>query len=419
MAVLCLFGVLALGIAACGKEDEEGGGSGGGKAEGTELTIYSSLPLQGTSKEQSEAVIDGEMLALKQAGDKVGKYTIKYESLDDSTAQNPGTADEAQTADNARQAVQDPTTIFYLGEFNSGGTKVSLPILNKAGIPQISPSNTAVGLTTDEPGADPNEPDKYYPTGERTYARIVPKDTIQGAALATIMQEDGCKSIHIFNDKTTYGAGLGRNVENSAKELGLTVEGNDGTDRNSANYRSLAEKIKADCFVGSGVTGENYVQVFKDVAAAQPDIKLYGPDGVAEAAFTDPKEGGIPADVGARTKVTVATLSPEEFEKQGIEEAAKFFTDYEKEYGVAKPDPYAIYGYETMKLALDTLEAAGDKANDRKAVVDQLINKTKGRNSVLGTYDIDENGDTTLTDYGLYTIDGGELTFDKVIKAKG
>ena len=418
MAVLCLFSVLALGVAACGEDEEEGGG-GGGTAEGTELTIYSSLPLQGTSKDQSEAVIDGEMLALKQAGEKVGKYTIKYESLDDSTAQNPGTADEAQTADNARKAVQDPTTIFYLGEFNSGGTKVSLPILNKAGIPQISPSNTAVGLTTDEPGADPGEPDKYYPTGERTYARIVPKDTIQGAALATIMQEDGCKTVAIANDKTTYGAGLARNVETSAKELGLEVTSNDGTDRNAPNYRSLAEGIDADCFIGSGVTGENYIQLFKDVAAAQPDIKLYGPDGVAEAAFTDPKEGGIPADVGARTKVTVATLSPEEFEKQGIEEAAKFFSDYEAEYGIAKPDPYAIYGYETMKLALDTLEAVGDKANDRKAVIDQLINNTKGRKSVLGTYDIDENGDTTLTDYGLYTIDGGELTFDKVIKAKG
>ena len=419
MAILCLFGVLALGLAACGEDEEEGGGSGGGTAEGTELTIYSSLPLQGTSKDQSEAVIDGEMLALKQAGEKVGKYTINYESLDDSTAQNPGTADEAQTADNARKAVQDPTTIFYLGEFNSGGTKVSLPILNKAGIPQISPSNTAVGLTTDEPGADPGEPDKYYPTGERTYARIVPKDTIQGAALATIMQEDGCKTVAIANDKTTYGAGLARNVETSAKELGLEVTSNDGTDRNAPNYRSLAEGIDADCFIGSGVTGENYIQLFKDVAAAQPDIKLYGPDGVAEAAFTDPKEGGIPADVGARTKVTVATLSPEEFEKQGIEEAAKFFSDYEAEYGIAKPDPYAIYGYETMKLALDTLEAVGDKANDRKAVIDQLINNTKGRKSVLGTYDIDENGDTTLTDYGLYTIDGGELTFDKVIKAKG
>jgi len=420
MAVLsCLFGVLALGIVACGEEEEEGGG-GGGTAEGTSLTIYSSLPLQGTSKEQSEAVINGEKLALKQAGSKVGKYTIKYESLDDSTAQNPGTADEAQTADNARQAVQDKSTIFYLGEFNSGGTKISLPILNKAGVPQISPSNTAVGLTTDEPGADPGEPEKYYPAQTRTYARIVPKDTIQGAALATTMQEDGCKTVHIFNDKTTYGAGLARNVEGSAKELGLEVTGNDGTDKNAPNYRSLAQGIDADCFVGSGVTGENYIQAFKDVAAANPDIKLYGPDGVAEAAFTDPKEGGIPASVAARTKVTVATLSPEEFAKQGITEAEKFFSDFKSEFSISgQPDPYAIYGYETMKLALDTLEAVGDKANDRKAVIDQLINKTKGRKSVLGTYDIDENGDTTLTDYGLYTIDDGELTFDKVIKAKG
>ena len=408
-----------MGIVACGEEEEEGGG-GGGTAEGTSLTIYSSLPLQGTSKEQSEAVINGEKLALKQAGSKVGKYTIKYESLDDSTAQNPGTADEAQTADNARQAVQDKSTIFYLGEFNSGGTKISLPILNKAGVPQISPSNTAVGLTTDEPGADPGEPEKYYPAQTRTYARIVPKDTIQGAALATTMQEDGCKTVHIFNDKTTYGAGLARNVEGSAKELGLEVTGNDGTDKNASNYRSLAQGIDADCFVGSGVTGENYIQAFKDVAAANPDIKLYGPDGVAEAAFTDPKEGGIPASVAARTKVTVATLSPEEFAKQGITEAEKFFSDFKSEYSISgQPDPYAIYGYETMKLALDTLEAVGDKANDRKAVIDQLINKTKGRKSVLGTYDIDENGDTTLTDYGLYTIDGGELTFDKVIKAKG
>ncbi len=422
--VACIAGALAMGttVAACGEDNGGGGGGsggGGGAVEGTELTIYSSLPLQGTSQEQSEAVINGEKLALQQVGNKVGKFNIKYVSLDDSTAQNPGTADEGQTADNARKAVQDKSTIFYLGEFNSGGTKVSLPILNKAGIPQISPSNTAVGLTTDEAGADPGEPDKYYPTGKRTYARIVPKDTIQGAALATTMKEDGCKSVHIFNDKSTYGAGLAKNVEASAKELGLTVAGNDGTDKNAPNYRSAASSITADCFVGSGVTGENYVQVFKDVAAAQPNIKLYGPDGVAEAAFTDPKEGGIPKDVGARTKVTVATLSPEEFEKQGIAEAAEFFDAFKAEYGGGQPDPYAIYGYETMKLALDTLKAAGDKAGDRNAVLDQLLNKTKGRQSVLGTYDIDENGDTTLTDYGLYKIEGGELTFDKVIKAEG
>jgi branched-chain amino acid transport system substrate-binding protein len=415
----CLVGALALttGLSACGDDDDDGGG-GGSTVSGNSLTIYSSLPLQGTSKEQSEAVINGEKLALKQVGNKVGKFSIKYVSLDDSTAQNPGTADEAQTAQNARKAVQDKSTIFYLGEFNSGGSKVSIPILNRAGIPQISPSNTYVGLTTDKPGSEPGEPDKYYPGGNRTYARVVPADDIQGAALVTTMKEDGCKGVHIFNDKTTYGAGLARNIELSAKDQGLAVEGNDGTDKNAPNYRSLAAKVRADCFVGSGVTGENYVQVFKDVAAAAPNAKLYGPDGVAEEAFTNPSKGGIPADVGARTKVTVATLGLEEFKKRQNATAEKFFTDFESTYNDSTPDPYAIYGYETMKLALDTLEAAGDKANDREAVRKQLLENTKGRDSVLGVYDIDENGDTTLTDYGLYVIEDGLPTFEKVIKAQ-
>jgi branched-chain amino acid transport system substrate-binding protein len=416
----CLLGLFALTVAACGDDEEEGGGEEGGgqTVSGNTLTIYSSLPLQGTSKEQSEAVISGEKLALQEAGNKVGKWTIKYVSLDDSTAQNPGTADEAQTATNARKAVQDETTIFYLGEFNSGGTKVSLPILNKAGIPQISPSNTYVGLTTDKPGSEPGEPEKYYPAQTKTYARVVPADDIQGAALVTTMVEDGCKSLHIFNDKTTYGAGLARNIELAAKDQGLTVEANDGTDRNAPNYRSLAANVKADCFVGSGVTGENYVQVFKDVAAANPDVKLYGPDGVAEEAFTNPAEGGIPADVGARTKITVATLGLEEFKKRDNAEAEKFFTAFEREYGDSSPDPYAIYGYETMALALDTLEAAGDKANDRKVVADTLVTKTKDRESALGVYSITPNGDTTLTDYGLYVIKDGVPSFDKVIKAQ-
>ena len=98
---------------------------------------------------------------------------------------------------------------------------------------------------------------------------------------------------------------------------------------------------------------------------------------------------------------------------------SEVISEFISKYGVDQPDPYAIYGYETMKLALDTLKAAGDKANDREAVRKQLLENTKGRDSVLGTYDIDENGDTTLTDYGLYDIKDGQLEFVKAIKAEG
>ena len=402
---------LTFGVAACGDDDEGGGGQ---TVEGTNLTIYSSLPLQGTSREQSEAVINGEKLALEELapGGKLGKYTLKYVSLDDSTAQNPGTADEQQTAANARKAVQDKSTIFYLGEFNSGGSKVSIPILNKANIPQISPANTYIGLTTNEPGSEPGEPDKYYPTGKRNYARVVPRDKIQGAALVSTMKEDGCQAFSLWDDKTTYGAGLARNVEQSAKQEGLRIEDRQGTDKNAPNYRSLAANVKSKCFLWTGVTGENGVQVFKDVAAANKTVKLYGPDGTAEEAFTNPKKGGIPADVGARTKVTVATLGVKDLPK-----AAPVLEKFKQKYKVQTVDPYGIYGYETMALALDVLKRAGDKANDREAIIEEIF-KTKDRDSVLGTYSIDKNGDTSLTDYGLYTIKNGIPEYSKKIVAK-
>jgi branched-chain amino acid transport system substrate-binding protein len=401
--------VLAIGIAACGNDNKS---SGGATAQGTTLTIYSSLPLQGTSRGQSEAVINGEKLALEDVGSKVGKYRIKYVSLDDSTAQNPGTADESKTGQNARQAIRDKSTIFYLGEFNSGGTKVSLPILNKASIPQISPSNTYIGLTTNEPGSEPGEPQKYYPNnGKRTYARVVPRDKIQGAALVSVMKEDGCKTATLWNDKSTYGAGLARNIKRSAQTAGLKIENEQGTDKNSPNYRSIASKIKSDCFVWAGVTGENGVQVYKDVAAAAPNAKLYGPDGVTEEAFSNPKKGGIPAAVGARTKTTVATLGVKD-----LPAAAPVLERYKAKYKTQTVDPYAIYGYEAMALALDSIKRAGANGNDRDSVLQALF-ATKDRKSVLGTYSIDKNGDTSLTDYGLYTIKDGLPTYSKKIAA--
>jgi branched-chain amino acid transport system substrate-binding protein len=402
-------------MTACGDDDDDdGGGAEGGGGE--TVNVYSSLPLQGASRPQTTAMVEGIRLALQQNNGKAGDLTVKYTSLDDSTAQ-AGTWTPEATSANARRVAQDDAAIAYIGEFNSGASAISMPLLNEVPIAQISPANTAVGLTSDEPGADEGEPEKYYPTGERHYLRIVPKDTIQGAALATLMQEDGCGNVYILNDKEVYGAGLSRNIESSAEEIGLEVLANEGIDPKAPNFRSQAATMKsegAECFVFSGITANGAVQLYKDVAAALPDAQLYGPDGVAESGFSDPAEGGIPADVASRVKVTVATLAPDEYPPEG----RKFFADFEAEYGEPNPDPYAIYGYEAMRLVLDTCEQLGPDCTDKQAMIDALFN-TKGRESVLGTYDIDENGDTTLTDYGVYTIKGGELEFDQTIKAEG
>jgi branched-chain amino acid transport system substrate-binding protein len=403
-----------MGVGACGGDDN-GGSSGGGDTGGggKSLTIYSSLPLQGASRPQTTALVNGIKLALDQAGGKAGDFTINYNSLDDSTAQAGSWTPEA-TQSNARKAAEDKSTGVYIGEFNSGASAVSIPILNEAGVPQISPANTAVGLTSDAPGSNPGEPDKYYPAGTRTYTRIVPKDTIQGAALATLMKQDGCTKVFMTNDKEVYGAGLAKNIQLAADPAGLNIVANDAIDKNAPNYRSLASKAKgagADCFIYSGITANNAVQLYKDFSAALPNAKLYGPDGVAESGFSDPKNGGIPPDVASKVKVTVATLSPSEYPPEGQD----FFKQYTQKYGEANPDPYAIYGYEAMRLALDAIQRS--KTGAKEDIVKALFD-TKDRQSVLGTYSIDENGDTTLTDYGVYTISGGKLKFDSTIKAQ-
>ena len=403
---------MALTVGACGDEEggETGGGGGGG---GQKLTIYSSLPLQGAARAQAVATVNGAKLALKEAGGRAGDFTIEYVSLDDSTAQAGGW-EPGQTAANARKAIGDDSTIAYIGEFNSGATAVSLPLLNEAGVAQVSPGNTAVGITSDDPGATPGEPDKYYPTGERTYARILPKDTYQGAALATLAKDEGCESVFILNDKEVYGAGLASNVELAAKDIGLEIKGNDGVDKNAANYRALGAKIKgtgAECFIYCGITANNAVQIFKDMAVALPGGALLGPEGVGETGFFDPEEGGLPADVASRVRITIPGVAPEEYPPAGRE----FLKAYEAEYGEKNPDRYAVYGYESMSLILDAIERAGADGADRAAVVDQLL-ATKDREGVFGTYSIDENGDITLTPYGVYEIKDGQLVFDRSVK---
>jgi branched-chain amino acid transport system substrate-binding protein len=412
-AALMVGETLRLVAAGCGDDDDDTASPADEGGGGKTVTVYSSLPLQGAQRPQTTDMVKGIELALEQAGGKAGDITVKYESLDDSTAQAGSWTPEATQA-NARRAAQDDSTAVYIGEFNSGASAVSIPILNEAGVPQISPANTAVGLTSDEPGAEAGEPDKYYPTGQRTYARIVPKDTIQGAALATLMQEEGCQRVFMTNDKEVYGAGLANNIQGAADEIGLEIIANEEIDKNAPNFRSLAQRAageNADCFVFSGITANNAVQLYKDFEAALPNGKLYGPDGVAEAGFYDPGEGGIPANVAAKVKTTVATLSPDQYPPEGRE----FFQAFEEKYNEPNPNPYSIYGYEAMRLALDAIERSGtgEKADILTALFD-----TQDRESVLGTYSIDENGDTTLTDYGVYTIQDGVLEFDQTIKAE-
>jgi branched-chain amino acid transport system substrate-binding protein len=410
----CLVAGTVVALAACGSSSNSGttGGSGGTTASGGQtIDIYSSLPLLGPLTSATVPALNGEKLALAEVNNKVGPFSIKFTSLDDATAAAANYT-VSQCASDGRQAASDPKTVAYIGEFNSGCTEASLPILNQEKIPMISPANTYVGLTTSEPGSAPGEPGKYYPTGTRTYMRIVPRDSIQAGADALAMKQAGCTHIALANDKTPYGQGIAQQIELVKKAYGISVVSNTGVNPTAPNFRSYAATIKgqgADCFFYGGLTSTGGIQITKDVHSALPTAKLFGPDGMCSTGWTDPKKGGVPLSLDPLMECTVATLD------LGAYPGGKaFLKAYQAKYGPGSPDPYAIYGYEAMKLVLDTIKKLGSKGNDKTALLQALL-ATKDRNSVLGSYSFDKNGDTTLKAYGLYKVKNGQVVFDKAI----
>jgi branched-chain amino acid transport system substrate-binding protein len=412
----CLIVVSLAAVTACGSSSSSSSSSSSatssaasGGSGGSTVDIYSSLPLQGASTAQTGPLVNGMKLALSQAGGKAGKYTVKYTSLDDSTAA-AGQWDPGQTAANARKVAADPKAVYYMGEFNSGASEISIPILNQAGVPMVSPANTAIGLTRSLPGSLPGEPQKYYPTGKRNYLRIVPIDSIQAAADLIAMKQAGCTKVAVANDKQAYGAGLASLIELEKKFYGVTVVSNTGIDPTAPNFRSYASTIKgegADCFMFAGITSDGAVQITKDVNAALPKAKIFGDDGDCSDSYTAQSKGGVPAAIDPLIECTVATQ-----DLAAYPGGKAFLAAYKAKYGVANPDPYAIYGYEVMKLGLDTIAKAGAS---KSAVLSALF-ATKDRNSVIGTYSFNQYGDTSLKSYGLYKVDkSGEPVFYKSI----
>lgn len=411
---------LAMGLAACGGRTEGATGSDA-------LTIYSSLSLHGMVRAQNVAVLAGARLALERAHHTVGRFRIRLVSLDDSRPQT-STWDPGQVAQNAREAAQDRSTIAYIGDFSSGASAVSIPVTNNPGILQVSPSNTAIGLTSGAPGSEKGEPDKYYPSSKRNYGRVVPNDIVQGAALAELMKQQRCRALTIFNDRSVYGAGLAINVARFARREGIAVGASLDIDPEASDYSAQAADVRSDCFLFSGVSGpepsrlgvnDPAVQAIEDVVAADPGVRLFAGggagDGVANAAFVDPARGGLPPALARRVLITALPLDAAGYPpaaRSVLRELART-----GEPSAQLSSIYGLYGYEAMSVILDSIRRAGKNGDDRESVVNAFFH-TRNRKSVLGTYSIDPNGDTSLAAYGVYSIANGKLSFKEIIRPR-
>lgn len=389
------------------------GGIGGG-GSGSTIKIISSTPLTGGDSADGISMANSAKLALENHGPKSGNYNLVLETLDDASAARGAWDPDIETS-NANKAVADKSVLGYLGTYNSGAAKLSIPILNQAGpMVMISGANTYAGLTKGLPGLTaPDEPGKYYPTGVRNYARVVAPDDIQGAVGARWAKERGVKTVFILDDQQLYGKGIADVYEATAKENGMQVLGHEGTDTKATDYSALATKIVAlnpDSVFYGAVSSSHPGLIWKALRSAGYKGELSGPDGMLSDNFL--KEAGPDAE---GTFLTFAGLPVDKLSE--VSPAGKKWAEqYKTKFG-SDPGVYGSYGYEAALVLLKAIDDCVAKNDVTRKCVRDTVFATKDFNGILGTtWSFDANGDTTVATMTKNIVKDGKFQYLGIAK---
>jgi len=399
-----------MALAACG--GDSGSGTSGGDG-GKKLVISSDLPLQGASKDASDSTNNAIKLYLEQQGNKAGKFSIEFKPYDDSTAAK-GAWDDATCAKNATDHVANTDEIAVMGTYNSGCAKIIAPVLNtdpSGPMLMVSHANTNPGLTKKW---DAGEPEKYFPSGKRNYARVITTDDYQGSAAAQFAsQKLGVKKVFILNDNQTYGQGVGKAFEDEAKKVGMTVLGNEPWDAKQTTYSALFTKIKGmapDMVYLAGIYDNNGGQLVKDKVSVLGDntgVKLMAPDG-----FTGYPELQKLAQ-GEGLYLTFGGLPTDQL-LAGGGAAKKLLDDYKAKYGAEPATSYALYGVAAVQVILAAIEKSD---GTRKGVTDAVfsgegITIAADKSAIGKEIKIDpKTGDTSAKDISVLQLKAGKEAF--------
>ena len=361
--------VALLALAGCGRSEraEEA------RIVGDTVTVYSSLPQSGPLAALSRDLVRAEKLALEEAGGRAGDFKVSYVSLDSADPRTGRWAPDV-VAENARTAVEDLQTIAYLGELESGASAVSLPILNEGGMLQVSPGDTYAGLTE---RVAPGEPEKYYPSGRRTFARMVPASTEQVDDLVALIRRRGIRRVWLADDPGIAGRALVDGLAAALRAEDVEVVDRERLDPRDEVPDDLGEDVRedrADAFVYAGAYGPFALEVLRAVHAGAPGVALFAADGIAV-------KPGQPARAGAGARRVLVT---------GVVPAgdAGFAARFRARYGT-DPDSRAVLGYEAMRLVLRAIEEAGGDALSRPAVIREALRMAGEPPSAFAAFRID------------------------------
>ncbi len=400
--------VLAAVLAGCGSSGVVEGGNNAFSA--TTLTVYTDLPLLGPDGAQMTSLVNGEELALYEAGGHVGKLHVSIEELNAAAGaaiSAPVTQSSSrQVANSAHVAASDLSTIAYIGDLDSAATAISLPLNNENGILQISPGSSYSGFTDQSPVAPRGGPAVWYPNGQRTFARLVPSDAVEAQATLAYMRSLGVRRLDVLADSENppYDSAIAQLVAAGAPARAIAIAGRHaGIATQSAkapsDYAKLAAAVAAehpDAILLGAAPNAGAQALLRELHARLPRAKLFAPSTLATPSF----RASLGAALAAATYVTSPILEPDQYPPA----AQAVFARYRQRFPGTTPDAYALYGYEAMEDVLLSIRRAGPNAAKRTALVDTFFKRLGRRDGVLGGYTIDAHGDTSLRSFDGYRV---------------
>lgn len=391
--------VLALVLSGCLSADERSP-----RVKGDTLKVYSSLPTTGPSAAAARAVAAGQRLALEEAGGSVRGLNVKLVELDSAQAGEGPWSPERVSA-NAERAAEDPRAIAYLGELNYGASAVSLPITNGARLLQVSPSDTLTSLTQAPIGRPRAGPERYYPTGERSFTRLVPNDDLLAETLLELAARHGAQRMAVLFDSDIYSRELGGQLVALGRRDGprtVAAEEYRGRPEEIPDITRRLAEARPDVVAYAGIAGPGTARLLGQIDQRLPGVPVYATAGVLdrEPGRAIPSAPAVVRVLGST--VPVSRLPPR----------ARRLS---KRLGASDPAaarPEALYGYEAMRVVLDAIRAGGrDRDRVRRAGT-----RIRERRSPLGRYRLRATGDVEGGRFALWTLRGGRFAFVRMVE---
>jgi branched-chain amino acid transport system substrate-binding protein len=391
--------LLLLAVAGClGDESDEPA-----RVEGRTATVYLSIPRDGVSAPAGAAVEAGARLALADARGRAGDLRIRLRVLSSTDPQGEVWS-PALVNSNAEEAAEDPHAIAYLGELGYGGSAVSLPVTNAAGILQVSPTDGLTSLTRTPPGRPRSDPLRLRPEGERNFVRLVPNDLLLVEVMLELARERGTERLAVIFDQEVYGRELAAQIVARARRDGPDPVSTEEYRGKVDEIPDIVEKVATDrpgAVVIAGVAGPGTGRILAAIDAQLPGVPVYATSGILAR---------DPARPIPDAPISVEALTPILPERELPKEGREIIRRAGRLAGPAAVRPEAVYGYEAMRLILDAVEEGG---RSRKQVAAAALDM-RDRRSALGPYRLRGTGDVETERFSLYTLQDGRFKFERM-----